>query len=58
MVMGSGRLGWGVPRRCLGWSLREEIVPSVYVSFCVFGAFFVFLVSELRFVWFFLQYQW
>ena len=36
----------------LGWR------GTVCVSFYVLGAFFVLLVSELRFVWLFLQYQW
>ena len=31
MVMGSGRLGWGVSRQCLGWSLGRKLCPR-----CVF----------------------
>ena len=42
LVMGSVRLGWGVPQQCLGWLLRGHwgegvgggIVPSVCVPFC------------------------
>ena len=37
----------------LGW----HCAVSVCCLLCV-GAFFVFLVSELRFGWFFLRYQW
>ena len=45
LVAGEGGAG-------LGWG------GTVCVSFYVLGAFFVLLVSELRFVWLFLQYQW